>query len=514
VPLPISDPRRRNRRHRGGNTEGVDGELEVHPIAAVSQISRADILGRLASREGLRGLNLIRADLAEVCMAGVDLTGANLRMADLTRADLAESRLTSSHLSGATLKEANMVGANLVEANMIGVSLQDADLSRADVSGADLTGANLERARLVGTYLVGAFLNETCLQGADLSGAYVRMAQLAGSNMVSAQLDGADLSQADLSGVHLESASLVGARLVGACLSGGSLTGCDMRDADLSGADLSGCNLSGTKLHGMKYAAVKLDDAWADWVDLSDDGSGKHRATLEEAFADIIGKPMAQILIEGHVSEEAWAEMITHLAEFQAKSPVHADVRLRAIQQGVAAAVLYLEADSEASIAAYLGEFARIVGRGSVELLAGLQATADVIAPEVKANVAVSVGSGIESDLEADPLQLFEDRSEPSDRDFRPDERYPFNPGASVAGNGNGRHVADAEDISLTARIEVLKRAGFWACEKGFAIVTQDRRVWLEAVSTDSLTLRPPHGVVSGIDLVRGRFIAGNSRKR
>jgi uncharacterized protein YjbI with pentapeptide repeats len=479
----------------------------------VSQISRADILGRLASRESLRGLNLIRADLAEVCMAGVDLTGANLRMADLTRADLAESRLTSSHLSGATLKEANMVGANLVEANMIGVSLQDADLSRADVSGADLTGANLERARLVGTYLVGAFLNETCLQGADLSGAYVRMAQLAGSNMVSAQLDGADLSQADLSGVHLESASLVGARLVGACLSGGSLTGCDMRDADLSGADLSGCNLSGTKLHGMKYAAVKLDDAWADWVDLSDDGSGKHRATLEEAFADIIGKPMAQILIEGQVSEDAWAEMITHLSEFQAKSPAHADVRLRAIQQGVAAAVLYLEADSEASIAAYLGEFAHIAGRGSAELVAGLKATADVIAPEVKPGVTISLGTGIESDLEADPLQLFEDRSEPGDPGFRLDDRYLLKP-AAVAGNGNGRHAEDADDSPLTSRIEVLKRAGFWTCEKGFAIITQDRRVWLEAVSTDSLTLRPPHGVVSGIDLVLGRFIAGNSRKR
>jgi len=459
-------------------------------------MSRSDILGRLAHRESLRGLNLMRADLAEVSMAGVDLTGANLRMADISRADLAEARLTNSHLSGAILREANMVGANLVEANMIGVSLQDSDLSRADVSGADLTGANLERAHLVGTYLVGAFLNETTLEAADLSGAYVRMAQLAGSNLVAAQLDGADLTQADLSGAHLDRASMVGAKLVGATLVGGSLAGCDLRDADLTGADLSGCNLTGTKLHGIKFTAVKLDDAWAEWVDLSDDGNQTHRSTLEQAFTNIIGKPIAQILIEGHVSEDAWGELVTHLSEYRTKALAHGDVRLRAIQQGVATAVLYLEGDRESSLATYLVHFASIAGKGSAELVASLQS---VVGPIASANG--SQGFGADADLETDPLQL-EDRTEL-------DSAYP--PGlARETENGNG-HVPG---LASPARIEALSRGGFLSSEKGFAIITGDRRVWLEAVSLESLTLRPPPGVVCGVDLVHGHFVGGNSRRR
>ncbi|HEY6331157.1 MAG TPA: pentapeptide repeat-containing protein [Blastocatellia bacterium] len=484
-------------------------------ISTSSQVSRADFLGRLAARESLRGLNLIRADLAEVCVAGADLTSANLRMADLTRADLTEARLTNAHLSGAILKEAILVGANLVEANMIGVTLQDADLSRADASGADLTGANLERAHLVGTYLVGAFLNETGLNGADLSGAYVRMAQLTGSNLAGAVLEGADLSQADLSGVHFESASLLRAKLVGTTMAGGYLTGCDLREADLSGADLSGCNLTGAKLHGIKFTSVRLDDAWADWVDLSNDGSGKHRATLEEAFTGIIGRPMAQILIEGQVNEAAWAEIIGHLSEFQAKSEAHSQLRLRAIEQGVASAALYLEADSETTIAGYLREFAIIAGRGASDLIEKLEGMGEVdSSPSGTVNAPalrppLNLDSPLDLDLENDPLDLFDDRAVGDPSAVQRLDPVALGQVASKAGE-NGTSMSSA---MLTSRIEALKRSGFWSSEKGFAIVTGDRRVWLEAVSSDSLTLRLPHGVVSGIDLVRGQFVAENSRK-
>jgi uncharacterized protein YjbI with pentapeptide repeats len=467
----------------------------------------------MASRESLRGANLIRADLAEISMPGVDLTGANLRMVDFTRADLTEARLTKAHLSGALLKDALFVGANLVEASMIGVSLQGADLSRADVSGADLTGANLEHARLVGTYLVGAFLNETCLNGADLSSAYVRMAKLGGSNMTAVLLDGADLSQADLSGVHMEASSLRGAKLVGTSLCGSYLTACDLRDADLKGADLSGCNLTGAKLHGIKFDGAKLDDAWAEWVDLSEDGSGNHRATLEEAFSEIIGRPMAEILIEGQVSEDAWAELITHLCEFQSTRHVPAHVRLRAIQQGVTTAVLYLEGDTELTIAAYLAEFARIAGKGSEELVERLQATIPGFHPVSEESLTARAVPEVDNDLDTDPLQLFADVAPPGPKHY-PDNGLAFGRGAAALegaraaeGGSNGRHA----DGRASNRVQVLRGAGFWAFEKGFAIITGDRRIWLEAVSNDLLTLRPPHGVISGIDLVRGRFIAGNS---
>lgn len=484
-------------------------------ISTSSQVSRADFLGRLAARESLRGLNLIRADLAEVCIAGADLTSANLRMADLTRADLTEARLTNSHLSGAILKEALLVGANLVEANMIGVTLQDADLSRADASGADLTGANLERAHLVGTYLVGAFLNETGLNGADLSGAYVRMAQLTGSNLAGAVLEGADLSQADLSGVHFEGASLLRAKLVGTTMAGGYLSGCDLREADLSGADLSGCNLTGAKLHGIKFTSVRLDDAWADWVDLSNDGSGKHRATLEEAFSGIIGRPMAQILIEGQVNETAWAEIIGHLSEFQARSAAHSQVRLRAIEQGVASAALYLEADSETAIVGYLREFASIAGKGSSDLIEKLNGVPDIAsspgtaADEAALRSPLNIDSPLDLDLENDPLDLFDDRTIGS----APTIQVLDSTGLGQVSPKSGDNGTSITSALLTGRVEALKRAGFWFSEKGFAIVTGDRQVWLEAVSSDSLTLRLPHGVVSGIDLVHGQFVPENSRK-
>src|SRR5262249_18678763 len=341
----------------------------------MSQLSRGEILGRLASRESLRGVNLIRADLSDIALPGADLTGSNLRMADLSRADLRDVKLSGSHLTGATLRHANLVGANLVEANMIGVTLKGSDLGRADISGADLTGANLDDAKLAGAYLVGAYLNEASFAQADLSGAYVRMAQLTGSNLSTAQLDCADLSQANLSGVRLDGAVLVGANLAGANLVGSYLAGCDLRGANLSGADLNGCNLTGAKLSGIRFDGVKLHDAWAEWVDISEEGSGALKVSLEEAFAEIMGKPMAQILLEGHVADEVWAELLSHLAEFQVTHSGYSDVRLRGIQQGFSASVLYLEADHEISIAAYMAEMADIIGNGSLQLFEKLGAT-------------------------------------------------------------------------------------------------------------------------------------------
>jgi len=460
----------------------------------MSQLSRGEILGRLASRESLRGVNLIRADLSDIALPGADLAGSNLRMADLSRGDLRDVRLTGSHLSGATLSQANLVGANLVEASMIGVTLKGADLSRADMSGADLTGANLDEAKLAGAYLVGAYLNEASFGGADLSGAYIRMAQLTGSNLSTAQLDGADLSQANLSGVRLDGAMLVGANLTGANLVGSYMAGCDLRGANLSGADLTGCNLTGAKLSGIRFEGVTLHDAWAEWVDLSEDGSGSTRASLEEAFAEIMGKPMAQILLEGHVADEVWAELISHLSEFQMAHPGYSDVRLRGIQQGFSASVLYLEADNEISIAAYLAEMADIIGKGSLELFeklgakvpangaGGYQEAGMPVATLQDGSAAICIADAVVS-TQAAPATI--------DRE-----------------GGSSLHPGRMErSRPASARLETLQRTYFWQCEKAFAILTGDRRVWFEATSNDQLTLRPPHGIITGIDLIRGHFI-------
>ena len=114
--------------------------------------------------------------------------------------------------------------------------------------------------------------------------------------------------------------------------------------------------------------ASKLADAWAEWVDLSPGGNDEERSSLEEAFVGIVGKPLAEFLVEGSVGDEVWAAVLEHLCEFRNSNSVHRDITLRAIHQGIRSSALYLEAEHEVSLAAYLAEFADIIGKGSIEL--------------------------------------------------------------------------------------------------------------------------------------------------
>jgi uncharacterized protein YjbI with pentapeptide repeats len=417
----------------------------------------------------------VRADLSGMDLANVDLTEANLRMADLNRANLREARLTGCFLSGAVLNETSLTGANLVESSMIGASLKSADISAADLSGSDLTGANLQGAQLAGAYLVGAFLNETDLSGANLSGAFIRMAQMAGSNLFRAFLENADLSYTDLTGVRLDLSSLLNANLTGANLSGSNLKGCDLRGADLTGADLTACNLTGARLRGVKYSGVKLADAWAEWVDMSA-GSVEDRSSLEEVFVGIVGKPVAQVLVAGRVGDDVWTVILAHLCAFQMAHPTNAEVRLRGIHQGITSSVLYLEADHELSLAAYLAELADIIGKGSFELFEQLATAMSERGERV-------LGENILSD---------DDASQSS----------------------SPRHDGlDQLLKSLAGKVDALHQTAFWTSDKAVLILTGNRQIWLEASSNSSLTLRPPHGSAVGVDLVRGHFLTDGVRR-
>lgn len=436
------------------------------------QLSRSDILDRIARGEGFRGANLVRTDLSGMHLAGVDLAEANLRMADLNGADLREARLAGCFLSGAILSEASLVGANMVESSMIGAILKGADLSRADLSGSDLTGANLQGAQLAGAYMVGTFLNETDLSGANLTGAFVRMAQMAGSNLAGATLENADLSYSNLSGVRLDGCCLVNANLAGADLSGSTLKSCDLRGADMAGADLSGCNLTGARLRDVKFGGVKLADAWAEWVDMAMDGI-EDRASLEEVFVGI-GKPVAQLLVEGRVGSDVWAVIISHLCVFHLTHPNNRDVRLRGIHEGIGASALYLEAEYEMSLAAYLSEFADVIGTGSLELFEKL--------------AAVMAERGERGDEEN--AVHFDVAS--------------YSPWARPLGSNDG---LDQALTQLATSVEALQQTSFWNSDKAVLVLTGNRQIWLEATSNPSLTLRPPHGSALGVDLVRGHFV-------
>lgn len=432
------------------------------------QLSRNDILDRIARGEGLRGANLVRTDLSGMNLAGVDLAEANLRMADLNGADLREARLAGCFLSGAILSRASLVGANMVESSMIGATLKNTDLSGADLSGSDLTGASLQGAQLPGAFLVGTFLNETDLSGANLTGAFVRMAQMSGSNLSGAVLENADLSYASLSGVRLDGSCLVNANLAGADLSGSTLKACDLRGADMSGADLSGCNLTGARLRNVKFGGVKLADAWAEWVDMAMDGV-EDRASLEEVFVGI-GKPIAQLLVEGRVGDDVWAVIISHLCMFHLTHPNNCDVRLRGIHEGIGSSALYLEAEREISLAAYLSELADIIGTGSLELFEKL-------------------GSVM---------------AERADRGNDEHEVH-----FDVASHPPFTRTSDLEQalITLATSVEAIQQTSFWNSDKAVLVMTGNRQVWLESTSNPSLTLRPPHGSVLGVDLVRGHFV-------
>jgi hypothetical protein len=309
------------------------------------------------------------------------------------------------------------------------------------------------------------------------------MAQMAGSNLSDASLEGADLSYTDLSDVRLDGCNLTGANLTGANLSGSSLVHANLRGTDLTGANLTGCNLTGAKLRDIKFDGVKLADAWAEWIDLSLTNDEEDRASLEEAFVGMVGKPIAQVMIEGRVGDDVWAVVLTHLCEFQILHPRHSDVKLRAIHQGISSSALYLEAERELSLAAYLAEFADIIGKGSVELFEKL---------------ATAV-------------------SDRPDRDFDPGKSaHPVSSLFAVAARtAMGQPASSADPLGQAAsRVEALQRTPFWASDKAIVILTGNKHVWLEAVSNPSLTLRPPHGSAVGIDLVRGRFVVDEHRRR
>jgi uncharacterized protein YjbI with pentapeptide repeats len=447
------------------------------------QLSRGEILDRIACGETLRGVNLVRTDLSAMDLARADLAEANLRMAELSRADLREARLTGCFLSGAILTEATLMGANLVESSMIGAVLKNADLSRADLSAADMTGADLQGAQLRGAFMVGTFLNETDLSGASLSGAYIRMAQMAGSNLTGATLDTADLSYTDLSGVRLDGCSLLSANLTGANLNASTLTNCNLRGADLTGVDLSGCNLTGAKLYDVRFAGVKLADAWAEWVDISPDDREEERVSLQEVFVGIMGKPMAQVLIEGRVNDEVWAALLAHLCAFQAERPTESDVKLRAIHQGSSSSAIYFEAEHELSLAAYLTELADLAGKGALELFQKLDGALADLNEE-------AFYSGGATSLAASSLLGF-------------DAEVPRIRTGSL-------ESAPARIVSAAGQ---LQSTPFWSSDKAFLILTGSHQPWLEATSSPSLTLRPPHGAAIGVDLIRGHFVIDDHRR-
>lgn len=197
-------------------------ELEaVEPIEAAPSrcfTESASLAETVAHRytqgeRAFRGLSLMGAGLAEVCLAGADLSYGDLMLVDLRGADLSRTNLTGANLVGAELQGANLAGANLHRASLVGANLTQANLTSAQLVGANLGGASLIAARLPqallqetngrGADFRQATLTEANLRNADLSGACLRGADLRGATLEGANLTHADLRQTRLEGTQL-----------------------------------------------------------------------------------------------------------------------------------------------------------------------------------------------------------------------------------------------------------------------------------------------------------------------
>jgi hypothetical protein len=99
---------------------------------------------------------LLRPDLSEANLEGLDLRGVNLGNADLFRANLAHTQLDGANLHKAHLREANLEGATLRSANLRGAHLREAVLRHATLAGADLSFATLVMAHVEGADFTGA----------------------------------------------------------------------------------------------------------------------------------------------------------------------------------------------------------------------------------------------------------------------------------------------------------------------------------------------------------------------
>ncbi|MGB3759795.1 MAG: pentapeptide repeat-containing protein, partial [Rivularia sp. (in: cyanobacteria)] len=91
------------------------------------------------------------------------LTFLNLVKADLTQSMLAGINFTNTDLSNVQLKDACLTGANLADVNLTGADLTGANLTNANLTNAKLTGANLTGANLLGVNLDLANLSNACL---------------------------------------------------------------------------------------------------------------------------------------------------------------------------------------------------------------------------------------------------------------------------------------------------------------------------------------------------------------
>ena len=249
----------------------LDRSTLEHKIASGESLVEVDLVRARLKGIKLAGQNLHKARLAGADLEGADLTGANLSGADLSGARLGGADLSGADLSGVDLRRARMRGTRLVGVNLSGARLARVDLSEvtlgnADLGKADLTEvvfSNLEltdlkfgEAVLVRAILDGVKLTRVDFTGADLDEAYLERAQLEDVQLVSTRMGRANLVRARLTRVTLHHTLLVEADLAEVVFKESTLTEVDLTSAIFDQADLAGaiferCKVEGADLQGV-----------------------------------------------------------------------------------------------------------------------------------------------------------------------------------------------------------------------------------------------------------------------
>jgi uncharacterized protein YjbI with pentapeptide repeats len=144
----------------------------------------------------------------------IDLRKADLRNVNLAGWHLGKVALDDAWLQRAGLQEANLSGAYLVHCNLTNTNFAGATLDGVSLNRSTIQRTNFTGASLVGAQFVAAIFNQPIFERADLRGANLVHADLTRARFSEAKLDGANLTHAFLNQANLTDAKLIGAKLL------------------------------------------------------------------------------------------------------------------------------------------------------------------------------------------------------------------------------------------------------------------------------------------------------------
>ncbi|MEL7242713.1 MAG: pentapeptide repeat-containing protein [Cyanobacteria bacterium J06573_2] len=146
-----------------GNSSSL---IEFRPQALTKLIAKTavfhpDITRQRINEKSLTFLNLVKADLTQTMLSGVNFANTNL----------ANVQLKDACLFGANLADVNLTGADLTGANLANANLTNAKLTGANLMGANLLGINLDLVNLSNACLFQAIISDSQKETAVANGA-------------------------------------------------------------------------------------------------------------------------------------------------------------------------------------------------------------------------------------------------------------------------------------------------------------------------------------------------------